>query len=63
MKVYVLVLLQGGLRDEMRVFTNPARARRALAKVEKRLWGSKPPKDDHDEKHDLYLFRKELERR
>lgn len=63
MKVYVLLLLQGGLPDEVRVFTNPARARRALAKVEKRIWGSKPPKDGHDDKHDLYLLRKELERR
>lgn len=63
MKVYVLLLLRGGLPDEVRVFTNPTRARNALARLRRHVWGGHPPEDDHDEKHDLYLFTKELERR
>jgi len=63
MKVYVLLLLRGGLPDEVRVFTSPARARRALARLQERLWGSNSPEDNHDERHDLYLLRKDLERR
>lgn len=63
MKVYVLLLLQGGLPDGVRVFTNPTRARKALARVSERLWANNPREDGHDERRDLYLFRMELERR
>ena len=60
MKVHVVLLILGGLPDEILVFKDHAQAMKAQSELRRRTWPDHPPEDDHDEKHDLYLDTLEL---